>query len=476
MWPSKKRPASLETTDRQDTSALTYKKLRSACDRCHQSKMKCSGGMPCSNCFGSGEDCCYSVSNRSGRPKGAKNKRNQEQMSTAQQEECPSISVMSAAHSSKPSQQFSQQIQQPTMPLTPSTYSVSFSPTLSAFWEPLHPDTDNYLNAVQPVASKVIPECVSQVSQLTLLNWSLMTNFHSQNEPKNVSYDTSGLFKSFTMESAEEPLPFLTDQSMYDIRTKSMDQQRPFGSPTVSNTTLSSPESEDSLSDSHLCMPYSASTSRVQTTASLPACSCLEQHFNLLCHLKSPEQQRHTASTLDVILIAVQKSLETWRNVIHCQVCPYDDDQTVLLLSTMTMRSMLGRFQRLCESKDEEHGRSEVPSPAPGTVKLGNYEATKHEQALVTQLLILRALGKIKYALVSLKETVVHAARRQKADTCITDERHEPLARPQVDVEYITQLLQSLNGTVQAVSDAAGTTDDTVVDDIGSGISCPGKQ
>ena len=142
----------------------------------------------------------------------------------------------------------------------------------------------------------------------------------------------------------------------------------------------------------------------------------------------------------------------------------------------MTMRSMLGRFQRLCEPKDEEHGRSEVPSPALGIVSLGNYEATKHEQALVTQLLILRALGKIKYALVSLKGIVVHAARRQKADTCLTDEHHEPLARPQVDVEYITQLLQSLNGTVQAVSDAAGTTDDMMLDDIGSGISCPGKQ
>lgn len=302
-----------------------------------------------------------------------------------------------------------------------------------------------------------------------------MTDFHCQDESKDMLCDTSGLFKSFNMDISEDPLPFSSDQSVYDNRTKSTDQQRPFGSPAVSNTSLSSPESEESLSNSHLCMPYSASTSRAQTTASLPSCSCLEQHSRLLCHLKSTEQQQHTASTLDVVLIDVQNSLQTWRSVIHCHLCPYDDDRTVLLLSIMTMRSMLGRFQRLCVPTDEECGQSEVNSPALGVVRLGNYEATKHEQALVTQLLVVRALGKIKYALVSLKDKVV-LARRQTADAGLTNEHNEPLARPQVDVEYITQLLQSLIGTVQAVTDAAGRTDNVVLDGVGNGIPCPGKQ
>ena len=141
----------------------------------------------------------------------------------------------------------------------------------------------------------------------------------------------------------------------------------------------------------------------------------------------------------------------------------------------MTMRSMLGCFQRLLVPKDEERGPSEVSIPALGSVRLGKYEATKHEQALVTQLLIVRALAKIKCALVSLKEKVGHA-RRQKADAGPTDEYHEPLARPQVDVEYITQLLQSLNGTVQAVSNTSSRTDDMLLDDVGTDTSCPGKQ
>lgn len=302
-----------------------------------------------------------------------------------------------------------------------------------------------------------------------------MTDFCSQNKATDISYDASSLFKNYSIDSIEEHLPFLTGQSMYDNRTDSTDPQRKYGSPAVSITTSSSPESEENLSDSHLCMPSSAYTSRAQTMASLSSCSCLEQHSKLLCHLKSPEHQQHTASALDVILIAAQRSLETWHNLIHCRVCPYDDDQTVPLLSIMTMRSMLGRFQRLCAHKDEERGPLDFSSPDLATVKLGNYEANKHEQALVTGILIVRALGKIKYALVSVKEQFDHT-RRQKASGGLTDEHHEPLARPQVDIECITQLLQSLDGTVQTVRDAVGRTDEMAPDDFGNRIPGPGKQ
>lgn len=57
------------------------KKLRTACDICHQAKMKCSGGNPCSGCGDSGYECFYSSSNRIGRPKGTRNKRTLERMS-----------------------------------------------------------------------------------------------------------------------------------------------------------------------------------------------------------------------------------------------------------------------------------------------------------------------------------------------------------------------------------------------------------
>ena len=154
--------ASFESTGQQDTTALSSKKLRSACDRCHQSKMKCSGGMPCAGCFNSRENCCYSVSNRSGRPKGARNRRTHKQMSIAQREEPSSPSTKSTTGSSKPSQKFSQHIPQQLTPLTPLIDDMSFSPNSSAFWGPFHLDTDSFSNEFQLIASKVIPESAFQ--------------------------------------------------------------------------------------------------------------------------------------------------------------------------------------------------------------------------------------------------------------------------------------------------------------------------
>lgn len=50
-------------------------KLRSACDKCHEAKVRCSGGAPCQGCLISKSLCLYSFSNPLGRPKGAKKKR-----------------------------------------------------------------------------------------------------------------------------------------------------------------------------------------------------------------------------------------------------------------------------------------------------------------------------------------------------------------------------------------------------------------
>ena len=49
-------------------------KLRSACDKCHETKVRCSGDIPCQGCLTSRSLCFYSVSNPLGRPRGTKKK------------------------------------------------------------------------------------------------------------------------------------------------------------------------------------------------------------------------------------------------------------------------------------------------------------------------------------------------------------------------------------------------------------------
>lgn len=72
----------MSTSQDRETNKHPSKKLRTACDICHQAKMKCSGGTPCQGCQGSGYECIYSVSKRIGRPKGTKNKRTADRMSS----------------------------------------------------------------------------------------------------------------------------------------------------------------------------------------------------------------------------------------------------------------------------------------------------------------------------------------------------------------------------------------------------------
>ena len=63
------------------------KKLRSACDSCHQNKVRCSGDTPCRTCENLDMQCVYSVSNRIGRPRGTKNKKTLDRLNKAGESE-----------------------------------------------------------------------------------------------------------------------------------------------------------------------------------------------------------------------------------------------------------------------------------------------------------------------------------------------------------------------------------------------------
>lgn len=54
--------------------STSARRVRLACDSCHNMKMKCSGGRPCMTCTRYRHTCIYSAPNRIGRPKGSKNK------------------------------------------------------------------------------------------------------------------------------------------------------------------------------------------------------------------------------------------------------------------------------------------------------------------------------------------------------------------------------------------------------------------
>jgi hypothetical protein len=63
-------------------------KLRTACENCRQSKVKCnlSGKSVCTRCLRHGLQCQYGYANRSGKPKGSKNRATLRKLGQLQEE------------------------------------------------------------------------------------------------------------------------------------------------------------------------------------------------------------------------------------------------------------------------------------------------------------------------------------------------------------------------------------------------------
>lgn len=71
------KPVQMLTTSQDDRPSVEPTlKLRTACENCRQSKVKCnvSGEGACVRCLRHGRQCRYGIANRSGKPKGSKNK------------------------------------------------------------------------------------------------------------------------------------------------------------------------------------------------------------------------------------------------------------------------------------------------------------------------------------------------------------------------------------------------------------------
>lgn len=110
-------------------SSLQARKLRLACNSCHQAKTRCSGGMPCTTCQNSRYECIYSISNQLGRPKGTTKNRRENSAHASnnapQQQRTPSHSSSTTTATTTPT-------------AAANLTSASFFKDLSAFDSMLH--------------------------------------------------------------------------------------------------------------------------------------------------------------------------------------------------------------------------------------------------------------------------------------------------------------------------------------------------
>ncbi|KAI1766592.1 hypothetical protein GGR53DRAFT_202711 [Hypoxylon sp. FL1150] len=417
-------------------------RLRAACDICHNLKVRCSGTMPCEACAESGASCFYSVSNRLGRPPGAKNKRS---ASTAEARSSSSASDSSIPPSSRTPTMI---VPPPQLMIFPEDSTGDRTTMGQSRW-PLNRPTPRRLQSdsqtrrsrqraerllTSPIASGEGNMDSSKVDPKT--NDNTMESggdMRDLNVSGRIEWDTgvyglSGLLgghwnwnarplESSSVESRdssydEMTLDEATGFSAMPHRTGLNDMQ---ALPTDPTPQMITAELLDVLAAESGPGPFYPAQPEPSPTEE---CSCLRYHTELLCALKSSTSGSVRSSPkadgsgsgyspLGNIMTTIQEAFKTWRKFIHCPNCAQNGDQEVLLLSLMCARSVLTQL----EGVTWIGGGNNTPDDTGPTLTLGEFRVEGDEKSTLLHALRSLTLRKIEAVLIRLKEVLERIKR-----------------------------------------------------------------
>ncbi len=425
----------LQSREQDTIKPHPTKKLRTACDVCHQAKMKCSGGTPCAGCRDSGYECCYSVSNRIGRPKGTKNKRTLDRMSQKRS---------GASDNSDSGQASPVQAQTSMASLTNCTGNNLASMDKSSFESVLATGLDG-------ASSFPGSEAFGPLSD-DLSSWYDFGDFAA----------SSPFAQQPSVFLNEEPHSYSSIDSAYVSPASLFTDKGRVASALEPSGLRSNMDGETNGTKD-----VTASTSS-SYLASSTTCNCVQNHAELLCRLKELEQ-RHAQPRLDVVLSSAQQALGPWKSVVECRVCRHDDNQEVLSLSAMSIRTVLRSLQSLCSEYynsvvsgqdiyDQQGATTDIPDGMQSAI--GMYEITGEERMAVKDLLISRTLDKMKYTLACFKERLETLNAKKNMTATLSPSRRTSSNQGNSDVErshqggpgdldHLAKVWRNLDSTVQ---------------------------
>ncbi|KAH6617169.1 hypothetical protein F5144DRAFT_385127 [Chaetomium tenue] len=352
-------------------------RLRSACDTCHQCKIKCSGGTPCVPCHVSQSNCVYSVTNRLGRPKGSKNKRTLLQQGKGSNGEA--TAERGPGHGSGP---VNDDARQQTLP-----------------W---NDDQQQLLDFVSDHACDTASTHQSLVpghSPQALFNPDLT----SLMESIGVGED-SGMDAMFN-HGLNAPSPLKTRHQAADseaLLSCQGSRKRHPDSLVSSNSATGAPNS-----------PSPIFSPRGFLTGKFSECLCLQQQVRLVYQLEDLRDSQAASPSVDSVLHGVRLAQGPWDNFMRCLRCRSEENNRyVLMLFAMSIRVLLSSVQKLratyCPADVAPCGAATTwqhfpgPHGTPGIpdigVSVGSFQLTGETKNEVISLAIRSALREIKAA------------------------------------------------------------------------------
>ncbi|MCJ1372820.1 hypothetical protein MMC20_004045 [Loxospora ochrophaea] len=290
------------------------RKLRESCDACHLAKVKCTKTRTdCARCVSSGIPCCYSPSARTGKPRGAKDKRNRKESSES-----------NGYSDSAPPQSTAESSSAPTVlqaPLSNAPYP-QFSPGYDSI-DPLF--LDHWGNGI----SDALWQSFSEDRQF-LPPGSMAS---SSNSPGNITF-TPGDWADAVSTAAQTPM---STPSLSLLNTREMSVAPPF--PTPSSTPIKQDDSGAKPLNA-----YSRAT----------ACDCFSTNLQSLQTLRrhSDNLSSQSATPFDVALSISKHAIIYGTAMLNCPHCLSSSSRasnsTPLLILASLIDDILALYGTAC--------------------------------------------------------------------------------------------------------------------------------
>ncbi|KAK7540179.1 hypothetical protein IWX49DRAFT_200632 [Phyllosticta citricarpa] len=334
----------------------TTKKLRAACNLCHQMKVRCSGTKPCSRCFDSGVDCVYSFAAKLGKPKGSRNKKTLER-----------LRQMSEAAASG---------QEPP-PCLPSPHHRSDS----CVSKPMDSTPEPDLGRGYPGLDTAEGDYFSLYGHLTPMSRVGGSSSSNSDSLEDFGFDLDIQNQwNFSSLPLENPI---IDPSL----------QNPVNLDALFSPPLSvygNPELECKIPDQPRAAFQDPSVSTTFASPPVPAkqhCECLRIQAEGLVRLKDTERQYGDIRS-DTILATSLDALNTSMALLRCSRCQSDHQTLILMIMSLSLV-----FRWLLRFSERQHEDSLLPL----RITLGEHEISSQEPLeVIRKSLVSLALQKAR--------------------------------------------------------------------------------
>ncbi|KAI0884109.1 uncharacterized protein GGS22DRAFT_194718 [Annulohypoxylon maeteangense] len=420
-------------TERAET-LKSVGRLRSACDSCHQAKIRCSGGNPCLTCLVSQAKCSYSPGNRLGRPKGSKNKRVAVEKNKDKRDETAESKHTNGAVDRRGSEPSARGEAQQHSGFMPAEFDLEHG---------FHAGiTEDLLNS--NFASFI--DTIGESHAHTSLEGDLSATFPRPSNARD--------------QSPYQSLAFGTPSSAYDSE---------YTTATINSyaeeTELHTPRSTVSLDDKHEYLGIGSFVPQKPTH-----CPCLQQQVQLVYQLGDIQCSNAGTPTVDSVLRGVQLAQVPWKDMMECRWCQRKEDQKEgFLLFATSIRILLSLFQKLNSTSHKNDIVSETtmnqafPFALDVEVSVGNFKLIGGAKEEVIGVVVRRALQSVTTALLYLWERVDRPRLSPSADqrggggtdatpgSSDSQERRRSDFPPNFGTQDIGALLTSLYSIMQAI-------------------------